>query len=113
VQPDSGTWTWGLTLQSYGAGETRREIGSSAQVRVDDNRVTYTWNGTVDEWVVNDPRGLEHGFTVRERPAGDGPLTLWIGVRGELRPDVQPDGQGVVFRDVNGASALSYASLIV
>ena len=113
VQPDSGGWTWGLTLQRYGAGTTQRAVASSARVRVEGDRVTYTWDNTVDEWLVNEQRGLEHGFTVRKRPAGDGPLTLWIGVRGELRPDVQPDGQGVVFRDVDGASALSYAGLTV
>ncbi len=113
VQPDSGGWTWGLTLQRYGAGTTQRAVASSARVHVEGDRVTYTWDNTVDEWLVNEQRGLEHGFTVRKRPAGDGPLTLWIGVRGELRPDVQPDGQGVVFRDVDGASALSYAGLTV
>jgi hypothetical protein len=64
--------------------------------------------------MVNDQRGLEHGFTVYERPAGDdGPLTLWLSVHGGLQPDVQADGRGVIFRDVNHKSALTYTGLTV
>src|SRR5678815_655847 len=114
VRPDSAAWTWGLTLQGYGRGETRREVGSTARVRAQDNRVTYHWDDTVEEWMVNDQRGLEHGFTVYERPAGDdGPLTLWLSVHGGLQPDVQADGRGVIFRDVNHKSALTYTGLTV
>ena len=34
-------------------------------------RVTCEWDATMQEWFVNDRRGLEHGFTVRERPSAD------------------------------------------
>lgn len=68
----------------------------------------------MDEWFVNDQWGLEHGFTLHERPtAGTGPMTLWLGVRGGLRPQVQPDGHGVIFRDAQQASVVTYTGLTV
>ncbi len=114
---------------------------------------------------MNDARGLEHGFTVRERPSslecarlvaafvpgdlspgegafsarpsanetrsvtfdgdkspgqsGDksphstGALTFTLAVRGGLRPEVQADGQGVLFQDDTGATVLNYTGLKV
>ncbi|MGH7821006.1 MAG: hypothetical protein ACREQ9_14675 [Candidatus Binatia bacterium] len=34
------------------------------------------------EWYVNSPEGLEQGFTLSERPAGEGPLVMEIAVGG-------------------------------
>jgi hypothetical protein len=114
VQPDSASWTWGLTLQRYGIAGMEREVRSEARVRVDGTRVTYTWDSVVDEWFVNDARGLEHGFTLRQRPAGGtGPVVLWLGVRGNLRPDVQPAGHGVIFRNAQQSSIVTYTGLTV
>jgi hypothetical protein len=47
--------------------------------RVTGNRATYPHRG-VSEWYTNGPLGLEQGFTVRARPAGEGPLTLSLGL---------------------------------
>lgn len=44
VQPDTDAWTGGLTLQRYGVAGTEREVRPEARVRVDGNRVTYTWD---------------------------------------------------------------------
>ena len=33
-------------------------------------QVSYDWDETLSEWYVNDGRGLEHGFTVRQPPEG-------------------------------------------
>jgi len=57
----SAAWQWGLELQSYGFAGQERAVK-------DQPRVTYDWDATLQEWFVNDWRGLEHGFTVRERP---------------------------------------------
>ena len=54
IQPDYGEWRWGLEL-----------IGGKARVTTDKNRVTYTWDSTLEEWFVNEARGLEHGFTIQ------------------------------------------------
>lgn len=114
VEPDGGGWTWGLELKRYGVVGAEREVGPEAQVRAGAQRVTYTWDSLVDEWFVNDARGLEHGFTLRERPPGGrGPVTLWLGVRGGLRPRVQPAGHRVVFLNARGESVVSYTGLLV
>ncbi len=98
VKADDGEWTWGLELQGF---------GDRAEVKVDGDRVSYLWSDAVEEWFVNGHRGLEHGFTVRSRPAGQtGPLLLRFAVRGGLRPTVSANG-----RDVRFGSVLRYSGL--
>ncbi|MFN0137698.1 MAG: FG-GAP repeat protein [Phycisphaerae bacterium] len=63
---------------------------------------------------MNDTRGLEHGYTVRQRPAGSaGFLQFSLAVRGDLRPRLSGDGRGVTFVDTNGAAVVNYAGLTV
>src|SRR5262249_19702987 len=84
-------------------------------------RVAYDWDDTLEEWFINDVRGLEHGFTIRQRPSSEQPrssreqsaLILSLAVRGGLRPEVQADGCGVRFVDQHGAAALTYNNLAV
>ncbi|MBY0506171.1 MAG: Ig-like domain-containing protein [Bryobacteraceae bacterium] len=88
VSPKTSGWTWGLTLERFGwAGQT--QAAGVAQMRTEGNRVTYTRPG-VEEWFVNDQRGLEQGFTVHAPPVGSGrTLVFDMAVRGGLRPRVQ------------------------
>jgi hypothetical protein len=58
-----------LELQSYGFAGQERAVQAQPRVKTSGPRVTYDWDATVQEWFVNDRRGLEHGFTVRERPS--------------------------------------------
>jgi len=126
TRPDTGDWQWGLELQSYGFAGHERPITAPPQVSSTGQRVTYDWDATLQEWFINDPRGLEHGFTVRERPSldsqppvlrslgeGGSTLNLLLTVRGGLRPDVAADGLGVCFLDEHGAAALTYTGLTV
>ncbi len=114
MQPDSGGWTWGLELVRYGIAEDQHEVGGAAPVTTDAARVSYAWGAGLEEWFVNDARGLEHGFTLQERPGrGSGPLTLELRVRGELRPVAQPTGRAVTFVDAQGAAVVTYAGLTV
>ena len=80
------------------------------------------WDATLEEWYVNDVRGLEHGYTVQRRPPYHaqeseaeerGPLTFTLAVRGKLVPEVQDDGRGVRFLDQGGAVVLTYSGLTV
>ena len=88
-------------------------------MRTEGQRLTYAWDDTVEEWFVNDQRGLEHGFTLSERPSelSSSPtsrlLSFTLGIRGNLHPQVSADGQGVAFRDVPGATVLTYSGLKV
>ncbi len=94
AEPRDGGWQWGLELKSYGFPGAERAIGGAPAVKAEGQRLTYDWDATVQEWFVNDARGLEHGFTV-QRAAGANPrsatpirnpLTFTLAVRGTLRP---------------------------
>ena len=114
TQPRSGGWQWGLKLRSYGFPSRMRTHASQPRVSVEGSRVAYDWDSTMQEWFVNDARGLEHGFTIHERPPGSGDrLLVNLTVRGSLRPEVAADGLGVRFVDAHGVTALTYAELVV
>ena len=74
AEPKGGGWRWGLALKSYGFPSAERVINGAPAVKAEGQRLTYGWDAAVSEWFVNDPRGLEHGFTVQERPAQDASL---------------------------------------
>lgn len=120
TRPDGATWQWGLELQSYGfLGHEQSVSEKCANVRRDGGRVTYDWDNKLQEWFINDQRGLEHGFTVKSRPAGAAvnsqPATLdfLLSIRGGLCPQVQPDGTGVAFMTSDGNAVLTYDGLTV
>lgn len=107
-------------MQGFGFTGQERAISGVPTVQADGQRLTYTWDAAVQEWFINDSRGLEHGFTVRERPTDDPsqnsePSTLYflLTVRGGLRPAITSGGQCVEFRDASGATVLNYAGLKV
>lgn len=120
ARPDTGRWQWGLELRSYGFVGHQRAVADQPRVSAEGQRVTYDWDAMLQEWFVNDRRGLEHGFTVRHRPihspaaARDGAcLAFTLAVRGELRPEVESGGRGVRFVDTHGAAAVTYTGLAV
>ncbi len=65
----------------------------------------------VSEWFTNGPHGLEQGFTIRERPAGSGPLKISQVVSGNAVGNLDARGQAVTF--VSAAGVLLYDHLIV
>ncbi len=118
TEPDSGTWSWGLELECYGFAGSERDISGAARVHTEGGRVVYDWGGALEEWYVNDSRGLEHGYTIHRRPRRGcadeaGPLTFTLAVRGALCPEVAPDGRDVSFRHESGVTVLTYAGLSV
>ena len=122
VQPESNGWEWGLELTAYGFAGHERAVASKPRVLAEGQRVAYDWDTTVREWFVNDARGLEHGFTVHDRPTKmrnrqssriNGPLKFTLEVRGGLRPVVEPDRLSVRFVEAAGATVLTYSGLLV
>ncbi len=115
VQPRTTNWSWGLQLESYGYSDALRTIRGCATVSTEDGRITYAWDDLLDEWVVNDRRGLEHGFTLRTRPAGfdGGPLQFRLSVRGGLVPSIEAEGRDVAFVSASGGTVLGYRGLTV
>jgi len=118
VEPEAGGWTWGLELRAYGFEGNEQAVRDAARVRTEGGGIAYEWGASLEEWFVNDRRGLEHGFNVHRRPAGEkaageGPLTFTLAVRGGLRPEVQEGGLGVRFLDAGNNLILTYAGLSV
>lgn len=107
---------WGLELTGYGYEGAERPVTGQPVVRADGNRVTYSWGAALDEWVVNDARGIEHGYTLRQRPEAAQPgaaLAFDLDVRGDLTPAVAPNASDVLFLDAAGNAVVSYTGLTV
>lgn len=116
TNPDAGEWTWGLQLQSYGFSQNLQTISGTPIIKACGQRLSYIWESGLDEWFVNDQRGLEHGYIVPERPEGatpGEPLTFTISTLGTLRPSVSKDAQTIHFRGKGGAPILNYSGLKV
>ncbi|MBK8036391.1 MAG: FG-GAP repeat protein [Verrucomicrobiaceae bacterium] len=122
TRPREGNWSWGLELTRYGYGAAQREIRGTPIVKAAGQRLSYQWDANVQEWFVNDQRGLEHGFTVNKRPAqpsGGLPLSppstliFTLATRGSLTPRVSADAQAVLYQDASGNTVLNYAGLKV
>jgi hypothetical protein len=118
TRPDAGGWQWGLELKSYGFAGHKQVISGHAEVTVEEGRVTYRRDARLREWFVNDPRGLEHGFTVEQPPPHGrnqqgADLEFDLVVRGNLRPEILSDGGGLRFLDAQGGTALTYSGLRV
>ena len=113
--PKDGGWTWGLELQSYGVGEQQTPVSGKPAMKSEGQRLTYQWDATIQEWWVNDQRGLEHGYTLTRRPApaSDARLNLTLTTRGNLQPKISDNALGVTFRDASGAAVLNYTGLKV
>jgi hypothetical protein len=116
AKPNESAWNWGLQLHSYGFSSNQQMVSGTPEVKTREQRLSYHWQGGLEEWFVNDGRGLEHGFTVPERPkavvSGE-PLVFTLQTMGSLSPSVSQDVQTVYFRDAAGAPVLHYAGLKV
>ena len=116
AKPKADEWQWGLELRSYGFGKEQRAAKGKPVVKAEGQRLSYQWDADVQEWFVNDKRGLEHGFTLARRPDGaaaDAALDVVLGTRGTLKSSVAADAQTVYFRDALGAPVVTYAGLKV
>jgi len=107
VKPDGVQWTWGLELERYGFAGLERTV-ESARLTAANNQVRYERDG-LEEWFLNDGRGLEQGFTLQRRPPGEGLLRLDLAVRGGLRASVT--NEAVHFLDATGTAVLLYGGL--
>lgn len=73
-------------------------------------RVEYA-RGRLEEWYENRRDGLEQGFTVHERPPGEGPLCIAGAFEGDLTTVSDGRGRSVALVDREGGAVLEYGRL--
>ncbi len=109
-------WEWSLTLVAYGRGTISRPV-EQARPYADENRIWLDRVGIV-EWLVNEPRGLKHGFVLHAPPEdgaepleGGGAVHLELAVGGGLTPILGADGQLIRFAGSSGLGVIHYGGL--
>lgn len=108
-----GDWAWGSRLVSVGYGSQQRPVPAATLV-AHGSRIEYR-RGTLVEWYVNEPGGIEQGFTLPEPPgvSEDGAaLTLELALLGDLVPRVVREGHELAFAHPNGETLLRYGELV-
>ena len=119
VSPSNHEWTWGLGLISYGWGTEDRVVEQPQAITTEGGRIAYEWDAVLTEWFVNDTRGLEHGYTLSERPEmaealnSSGSLRLKLQIRGGLEAVISADGRNVGFSGPGEVPVLNYSGLTV
>ncbi len=117
LDPLGADWSWGLELQSYGLDGSEQEVTQPLQSEACGPTLTYVWAEGFEEWFVNDGRGLEHGFTLTERPEGlrdadDSKFIIKLAIRGDLIPSTTSDRRGLLFADAREQSCVAYTGLV-
>jgi hypothetical protein len=107
---DASGATWGMALRGIGYGEGLKPVNSARPRQVGANRVEYR-RGSVTEWYVNGPMGVEQGFTIGKRPdeANGQGLTMELGLSGSLDANAHKGKTELTLSD--GQSKLRYAGL--
>ncbi len=102
----NATWSVNLGLESIGRGAAHTVV-VEPRIETKGNRVEYLRPG-ITEWYVNDPRGLEQGFTIDQPPSGEGDLVLRLAAS-EATPRAVEGG--VEFWSASGARVLRFDEL--
>lgn len=103
---------WRLKLETVGFGRVghvrplacRRVSVSGERAELD--------HGLLLEWFINDERGIEQGWTIEERPAGDEPLVIRLCVTGPLSLRLDQGGGSASFVTSAGEPRLSYRDVV-
>ena len=109
-------WQSRWQLRSLGYGDAQTPV-SQGEITSDGQRVEISRQElNLVEWYENRPSGLEHGFTLKERPLSgksDDALRLVTEVGGDLRVEAEADGQGLILTDEKRNEILRYKNLKV
>lgn len=102
-----------LNLRRFGYAPGLRPI-APGQVSGDNQTINLTRDGSVQEWFVNSPEGLEQGFTFAKPPAGrrpNAPLRLVMEVGEGARATASADGRAVALHSADGGTVVEYGKL--
>ena len=101
---------WRFAWQTSALGRTGlMQEAAHASPQANGARVTYERDGW-SEWYENSAKGLEQGFAIGRRPAGEGPLRITGTIAGGLEPRASSDG-AIDFIDGCGAYVIRYGEL--
>lgn len=110
----TSAWRWNVRLASYGYLGSEVPVARAAPVS-QKNSVEYD-RGSLTEWYVNTPRGLEQGFTLTAPPprgdAADTALALTLDVDSALTAKLNATADSVVFSGAADEPVLHYAGLL-
>ena len=111
LRVSTGPDTWDMALVGLGYGGAVQPVGT-AQTSTNGNQVDCNY-GTIDEWYVNGPGGLEQGFNVTLLPQSEatGSLTVELALGGTLTGAVNAGGNGLTLTRLDGSAALGYTGL--
>lgn len=111
IEVNSGKDRWGMAFLGYGYGNTLRAAQPAAPI-ANSNRVEYR-RGTLTEWYVNGPAGLEQGFTISQPSLNSqhDSLTIALSLSGNLVAVADQDRKGLSLNDRSGKPLLRYAGL--
>lgn len=105
---------WHLSMSASALGRT----GGLASVdppliAAEGGRIEYR-RGALTEWYVNDPRGIQQGFTVAEPPlpGTEGAVVVEVDIATNLVPRVADDARGLLLSDGSEAVVASYEGLV-
>lgn len=110
IEARSGTARWLMEVRGFGYRGAMQTV-SVAAPQADQNRVEYR-RGTLTEWYVNGPVGLEQGFTISEAPRiGAGNLlTIALALSGNLHAAMESNG-GLILTAEDGKHVFRYSGL--
>jgi hypothetical protein len=106
--PNAQEWSFSFKTQRYGRSTAMQEI-AYGEPQVLGKRMSMKAAG-ITEWYENKAEGIEQGFTIKARPAGQGEVQIESAVVAGC--SMQQDGQGVVLKQ-DGKEVLRYGQLKV
>jgi hypothetical protein len=108
-------WHLEMRLVGIGHGTHLQPADRATGVQSTKNRVEYQ-RGSVTEWYLNGPLGLEQGFTLAEKPGSDDPraedLQLELAIGGDLKPVATHPGV-IDLQDARGLAPIRVRDLYV
>ena len=104
-------WNTSIRLLKFGRGENLKTVAAGSWESAA-SRAEYR-RGMITEWFENKPSGLEHGFTIAEKPEAatneTQQLRVLMKIGGNLRPRLDENGQALTL----GNRILRYSKLKV
>ena len=111
VSISTGQQSFAFHLSGWGSGNATDAL-PKAQPTATNNRIEYR-RGSLTEWYVNGPAGLEQGFTLNAPPVrrSGGKLQIALDSSGDLQPVLDSRTNSLALRRRNGTTALQYGGL--